>query len=68
MKTTIKVKSKDYGHVEFSNMSVRQKEILDDINNSNMLIISIAIAEHKYPNDQELGKEIRNILKRYKNK
>lgn len=68
MKTTIKVKSKDYGHVEFSNMSVRQKEILDDINDTNMLVIKIAIAVHKYPNDADLGREIRSMLNKYKNK
>jgi len=28
MKDTIDVKSADYGHVRFSNMSVRQQEVL----------------------------------------
>jgi hypothetical protein len=68
MKDTIDVKSADYGHVRFSNMSLRQQEVLNNIDKDNMFIIGVAIAAHKYSNDQELGSHVRKLLDKYKSK
>ncbi len=53
---TIKINHLDYGHVIFSKMSSRQMDILENY-------AEIKEAVKKYPNDHELGKEIRRLLK-----
>lgn len=51
----IKVNHPEYGHVIFSQMSARQMDILE-------LFVKIENLHSKYPNDHDLGKEIRKLL------
>ena len=54
-KETIKISHPEHGHVVFSHMSSRQMDLLE-------LCDAVVDTAKKYPNDHDLGREIRRLL------
>ena len=64
---TIKVYANiDEGYLSFSNMTDRQEEWLrkaeKDLKKNELLLVAINILSSKFPNDSDLGKEVRKMI------
>ena len=60
------------GYVSFSNVTTRQEEWLKqaekDLSDLGKFASCVLILATKFPNDSDLGREIRSMLNKYKNK
>jgi hypothetical protein len=58
----------DEGYVEFNNVTIRQEEVLKSYEETVSFITKVAILSKKFPNDQDLGKEVRKLVSKNKKK